>query len=104
MIFGDVRIFFSYGLCQSIVLVAHDQCIQREEDSQRMKAIIRLRDEKIQRLELLAENLQPAHEFLMEENIALRQEIQFLQAKIDRNPEVTRFALENIRLLEQLRM
>ncbi|CAN6466611.1 unnamed protein product [Victoria cruziana] len=79
-------------------------CIQREEDSQRMKAIIRLRDEKIQRLELLAENLQPAHEFLMEENIALRQEIQFLQAKIDRNPEVTRFALENIRLLEQLRM
>lgn len=69
-----------------------------------MKAIIRLRDEKIRRLELLAENLQPAHEFLMEENIALRQEIQFLQAKIDRNPELTRFALENIRLLEQLRM
>ncbi|XP_049936067.1 kinesin-like protein KIN-12E isoform X2 [Nymphaea colorata] len=79
-------------------------CNEREEDSQRMKATIRHRDEKIRRLELLADSLQPADEFLMEENIALRQEIQFLQAKIDRNPELTQFALENIRLLEQLRM
>ena len=40
----------------------------------------------------------------MEENQALKEEIQLLQTKIDRNPELTRFALENIRLLEQLQM
>ncbi|RWR94403.1 kinesin-like protein KIN-12C isoform X1 [Cinnamomum micranthum f. kanehirae] len=77
---------------------------QREEDSQRTKMLLRFREEKIRRLELLADGLLSKDEYLMEENVALSEEIQILHMKIDRHPELTRFALENIRLLEQLRM
>lgn len=48
-------------------------------------------------------DLKPVDTYLLEENSALSEEIQLLRAKVDRNPEVTRFAVENIRLLEQLR-
>ncbi|KAF8392699.1 hypothetical protein HHK36_023048 [Tetracentron sinense] len=77
---------------------------QRENDAQRTKMILRFREEKIKRLELLADGLMSADMYLMEENNALSEEIELLQARIDRNPELTRFALENIRLLEQLRL
>lgn len=66
--------------------------------------LLRFREEKIRRLELLSDGLLSKDEYLMEENVALAEEIQLLQVKIDRNPELIRFALENIRLLEQLRM
>ena len=66
--------------------------------------MLRFREEKIKNLELLATGLVSTEEYLMEENQGLKEEIQLLQTKIDRNPELTRFALENIRLLEQLRM
>ncbi|PIA37973.1 hypothetical protein AQUCO_02900076v1 [Aquilegia coerulea] len=78
--------------------------LQREEDAQRTKMIVRFREEKVKRLELLSNGLVSADEYLMEENKALLEENQLLQARIDRNPELTRFALENIRLIEQLRM
>ncbi|KAI3842968.1 hypothetical protein MKX03_020621 [Papaver bracteatum] len=77
---------------------------QREEDAQRTKMILRFREEKIKKMESLADGLVTADDFLKEENAALYEEIQLLQARIDRNPELTRFALENIRLLERLRM
>ncbi|KAK9289237.1 hypothetical protein L1049_017711 [Liquidambar formosana] len=77
---------------------------QREEDAQRTKMMLRFREEKIKRLELLADGSVSAEKYLMEENNALLEEIQLLQARIDRNPELTRFALENIRLIEQLRL
>ncbi|XVE82347.1 hypothetical protein DITRI_Ditri15bG0141200 [Diplodiscus trichospermus] len=77
---------------------------QREEDVQRTKMMLRFREEKIKNLELLATGLVSTEEYLMEENRALKEEIQLLQTKIDRNPELTRFALENIRLLEELQI
>lgn len=49
------------------------------------------------------DGLTPIDSYLLEENNALTEEIQLLQARLDKNPEVTRFALENIRLLDQLR-
>ncbi|KAG8483283.1 hypothetical protein CXB51_022346 [Gossypium anomalum] len=55
-------------------------------------------------LESLATGLVSTEEYLMEENQALKAEIQLLRTKIDRNPELTRFALENIRLIEQLQI
>ncbi|KAK2991465.1 hypothetical protein RJ640_016500 [Escallonia rubra] len=76
---------------------------QREEDTRCTKMMLKFREEKIQRMESLLDGLIPADSYLLEENSALSEEIQLLQAKVDRNPEVTRFALENIRLLEQLR-
>ncbi|OMO58550.1 hypothetical protein COLO4_34541 [Corchorus olitorius] len=77
---------------------------QREEDVQRIKMMLRFREEKIKNLDLLATGLVSTEEYLMEENRALKEEVRLLQTKIDRNPELTRFALENIRLLEQLQI
>ncbi|KAK9286730.1 hypothetical protein L1049_015133 [Liquidambar formosana] len=76
---------------------------QREEDAKCSKMMMRFREDKIQRMESLVGGLIPADTYLVQENTALSEEIQLLQAKVERNPEVTRFALENIRLLEQLR-
>ncbi|KAJ9551843.1 hypothetical protein OSB04_015888 [Centaurea solstitialis] len=76
---------------------------QREEDSKCTKMMLKFREDKIHRMESLVAGSIPADSYLVEENNMLTEEIQMLRAKADRNPEVTRFALENIRLLEQLR-
>ncbi|KAK7252061.1 hypothetical protein RIF29_35766 [Crotalaria pallida] len=76
---------------------------QREEDTRSCKMMLRFREEKIRRLESKLAGSIPTETFLLEENKALSDEIQILQGKFDRNPEVTRFAVENIRLLDQLR-
>ncbi|XP_010525678.1 PREDICTED: kinesin-like protein KIN-12D [Tarenaya hassleriana] len=76
---------------------------QREEDTRSTKMMLRFREDKIRKLESLLGNHISADSFLQEENKVLSEEIQLLQAKLDKNPEVTRFASENIRLLEQLR-
>ncbi|KAJ6720892.1 KINESIN-LIKE PROTEIN KIN-12C ISOFORM X1 [Salix viminalis] len=82
-----------------------DQLIcQKEEDVQHTKLILRFRDEKIKQLESLIDGSLPADHYLMEENKALKEEIQLLQPRLDKSPELTRFALENIRLLEQLQL
>ncbi|KAK7319825.1 hypothetical protein RJT34_04553 [Clitoria ternatea] len=76
---------------------------QREEDTRSCKMMLRFREDKIHRLESQLDGSIPTDIFLLEENKALSDEIQILQGKLDRNPEVTRFAVENIRLLDQLR-
>jgi kinesin family protein 15 len=65
--------------------------------------MLRFREDKIRRLESQVAGSITADHFLQEDNKALSDEIQLLQGKIDQNPEVTRFAKENIRLQEQLR-
>ncbi|KAL0457547.1 UNVERIFIED_CONTAM: Kinesin-like protein KIN-12C [Sesamum latifolium] len=77
---------------------------QREQEAQRTKMMLRFREEKIKRLELLLDGLISADKFYLDENNALKEENLMLQAKTERNPEVTHFALENIRLLEQIRL
>ncbi|KAH7676329.1 Plus-end-directed kinesin ATPase protein [Dioscorea alata] len=77
---------------------------QREDDTQHIKAMLRFREEKIKRLEMLADDLLSSDGYLMEENISLSEENKLLRERIDRNPELTQFALENKRLLEQLRV
>ncbi|KAI3755534.1 hypothetical protein L1987_55337 [Smallanthus sonchifolius] len=76
---------------------------QREDDNKCTKMMLKFREDKIQRMESVLAGTIPADSYLLEENNMLSEEIQMLRAKVDRNPEVTRFALENIRLLEQLR-
>ncbi|KAJ8441930.1 hypothetical protein Cgig2_020075 [Carnegiea gigantea] len=76
---------------------------QREEDTRCTKMMLKFREDKIRRMESLLGDLKPVDTYLLEENAALSEEVQLLRAKIDKNPEVTRFAYENIRLLEQLR-
>ena len=65
--------------------------------------MLKFREDKIQRMESLVSGLISAETYFLEENSALSEDIQLLQYNVDRNPDVTRFALENIRLLEQLR-
>lgn len=65
--------------------------------------MLKFREDKIQRMESLLGGLMSADDYLVEENSALSEEIQVLRSKIDKNPEVTRFAAENIRLLNDVR-
>ncbi|KAI4332059.1 hypothetical protein L6164_016998 [Bauhinia variegata] len=76
---------------------------QREEDTRSCKMMLRFREDKIRRLESRVAGSITADTYLLEENKAMSEEIQLLQSKLDHNPEVTRFASENIRLLDQLR-
>ncbi|CAA6667488.1 unnamed protein product [Spirodela intermedia] len=76
---------------------------QREEDTQCTKMMLKFREDKIHRMESLVDGLMPSEKYLVDEKSSLAEEIQLLQSRVDRHPEVTRFALENIRLLDQLR-
>lgn len=80
------------------------QSHQQQEETQRTKMMLKVREEKIKRLELLSDGLTSADKFYLDENSALSEENQLLQAKIEKNPEVIRSATENIRLLEQIRL
>lgn len=64
--------------------------------------MLKFQEDKIFRLEKLSECQVPIDSYLLEEKHALSEEVQLLRARVDRNPEVTRFALENVRLLDQL--
>ncbi|CAL9042921.1 unnamed protein product [Musa banksii] len=75
---------------------------QREEESRSNKMMLKFQEDKIFRLEKLSECQVPIDSYLLEEKHALSEEVQLLRARVDRNPEVTRFALENVRLLDQL--
>ncbi|KAG1338676.1 putative kinesin-like protein KIN-12C [Cocos nucifera] len=77
---------------------------QREDDAQRNKVMLRLREDKLRRLEMLADDVVTSDGYLMGENAALSKEIQLLQERMESNPDLTQFALENMRLVEQLRM
>ncbi|XP_070011903.1 kinesin-like protein KIN-12C [Nicotiana sylvestris] len=76
---------------------------QQEEEVQLSKDIMKLREEKIDRLESLGNGIISADCFILEENNALKDEIRLLWARTEQNPESTRLAHENIRLLKQLR-
>jgi len=62
-----------------------------ESDAQRLRRRLELHGEK-----------QKLHS--MDENAALFQEVQLLQEQINENPQLTHFALENKRLIEELTM
>lgn len=76
---------------------------QREEDTRCAKMALKFREDKIHRMEALVHSKLPAESYLVEDNKALSQEIELLRARVEKNPEVTRFALENIRLSDQLK-
>lgn len=75
---------------------------QQEEEVQLSKERMKLRDEKLDRLESLGNGIISADSFVLEENNALKDKIQILQARTEQNPELTRLTYENISLLKQL--
>lgn len=85
-------------------IMSQFQVFQKEEDARHAKMMLRFREEKIKRIQSLVDGVMSAEDYFMEENKALQEEIHQLQARTDRNPELTRFALENLRLREQLQV
>lgn len=76
---------------------------QRDQNTQNGRLILRFRDEKIRRLEAVVGGQLPVDNYLIEENKRLVQELELVRAQVERNPELTRSATDNIRLLEQVR-
>lgn len=64
---------------------------------------LRFREAGIKRLEAVASSKISAEKHLLEERSELLKEIEVLRTQVDRNQEVTRFAMENLRLKEELR-
>lgn len=86
-----------------LTLISLLQVQQRDQNSQSARMILRFRDDKIRRLEGLVAGKIPVDNHLVEENKQLAEELKLVRTQIDRNPELTRFAMENIRLQEQVR-
>ncbi|KAG0467256.1 hypothetical protein HPP92_018836 [Vanilla planifolia] len=84
--------------------VAADQLvIHRTEEVRNLKLRLRFREDAIKRLGALAsEKLLPEAHILQEKEELLK-EVEVLRNQIERNPEVTRFAMENMQLREELR-
>ncbi|XP_027331846.1 kinesin-like protein KIN-12C [Abrus precatorius] len=84
--------------------IDHTNCLaqQREDDIQRASIVLRHYEEKIKQLELLVDGQLSTEKYLMEENRALKKEIELLKENIDKNSDSSRLALENDRLLQQL--
>jgi kinesin family protein 15 len=87
-------------LAVQILLV---QVQQREEETQCTRMLLSFREEKITRMESAAAGSISLETLVSQENKALKEEIKLLRGRIDRNPELTCFAMENIKLIEQLR-
>ncbi|XP_074294983.1 kinesin-like protein KIN-12E [Silene latifolia] len=76
---------------------------QREDEIQGLKMRLRFREAGIKRLEAVASGKISAEAHLLKEKEEHLKEIEVLRAQVDRNQEVTRFAMENLRLTEELR-
>lgn len=80
-----------------------NQAKQREDEIQGLKMRLRFREAGIKRLEAIASGKISAEAHLLKENEENLKEIEVLRAQVDRNQEVTRFAMENLRLKEEIR-
>ncbi|KAK9125004.1 hypothetical protein Scep_013850 [Stephania cephalantha] len=76
---------------------------QREDEIQGLKMRLRFREAGIKRLESVASGKISAEVHLLQEKEEHLKEIDVLRNQVDRNQEVTRFAMENLRLKEELR-
>ncbi|KAL9322602.1 hypothetical protein ACSQ67_010655 [Phaseolus vulgaris] len=76
---------------------------QREDEIQSLKMRIRFREAGIKRLEAVASEKMSAETHLLKEKEEHLKEIEVLRAQVDRNNEVTRFAMENLQLKEEIR-
>jgi hypothetical protein len=80
-----------------------NQAKQREDEVQGLKMRLRFREAAIKRLEAVASGKILAETHLLKEKEEHLKEIEVLRAQVDRNHELTRFAMENLRLKEEIR-
>lgn len=64
---------------------------------------LRFRESGIKRLEDLASGKISAETHLLKEKEEYLQEIEVLRSQVDKNQDVTKFAMENLRLKEEIR-
>ncbi|XP_076885303.1 kinesin-like protein KIN-12E [Bidens hawaiensis] len=76
---------------------------QREDEIQGLKMRLRFRAAAIKRLEGVASGKISAETHLLKEKEEHLKELDVLRSQADRNQEVTRFAMENLRLKEEIR-
>ena len=76
---------------------------QREDEIQGLKMRLRFREAGIKRLEAVASGKISAETHLLKEKEEHLKEIEVLRTQVNRNQEVTRFAMENLRLKEEIR-
>ncbi|XP_043701671.1 kinesin-like protein KIN-12E isoform X12 [Telopea speciosissima] len=76
---------------------------QREDEIQSLKMRLRFREAGIKRLEAVASGKILAETHLLQEKEEHLREIEVLRTQVDRNQEVTRFAMENLQLKEEVR-
>ncbi|KAK9734649.1 hypothetical protein RND81_04G154700 [Saponaria officinalis] len=76
---------------------------QREDEIQGLKMRLRFREAGIKRLEAVASGKISAEAHLLKEKEEHLKEIEVLRAQVDRSQEVTRFAMENLHLKEEIR-
>ncbi|KAF5744939.1 phragmoplast orienting kinesin 2 isoform X2 [Tripterygium wilfordii] len=76
---------------------------QREDEIQGLKMRLRFREAGIKRLEAVASGKISAETHWLKEKEEHLKEIDVLRNQVDRNQEVTRFAMENLRLKEEIR-
>ncbi|KAL2461036.1 P-loop containing nucleoside triphosphate hydrolase superfamily protein [Abeliophyllum distichum] len=76
---------------------------QREDEIQGLKMRLRFREAGIKRLEAVASGKISAETHLLKEKEEHLKVIEVLRTQVDRNQEVTRFAMENLRLKEEIR-
>lgn len=79
------------------------QAKQREKEVQGLKMRLRFRESGIKRLEDLASGKISAETHLLKEKEEYLQEIEVLRSQVDKTQDVTKFAMENLRLKEEIR-
>lgn len=80
-----------------------NQVKQREDEIQGLKMRLKFREAERRRLEAVASGKISAETHLLLEKEEHLKEIEVLQAKVDRSQDVTRFALENLQLSEEIK-
>lgn len=80
-----------------------DQAKQREDEIQGLKMMLRFREAGLKRLEAVAAGKISAETHLLKVKEEHLKEIEVLRTQVDRNLEVTRFAMENLQLKEEIR-
>ncbi|CAN6322593.1 unnamed protein product [Urochloa humidicola] len=83
--------------------IAEQLAAQKTEELRGFKMRLKFREEQIKRLEQVASGKLSAEAHLLQEKENLVKELQIMRSQLDRNPEVTKFAMENLQLKEELR-
>ncbi|KAJ9542940.1 hypothetical protein OSB04_029446 [Centaurea solstitialis] len=76
---------------------------QREDEIRGLKMRLRFREAAVKRLEGVASAKISAETHLLKEKEEHLKELEVLRSQVDRNQEVTKFAMENLRLKEEIR-